>query len=68
MKISELTKDQLLGLIYHFKPDTLWDVHPCYCAACGKDYIGEKVIVEGREATAYPIICNDCEEKEENEK
>ena len=62
MKISELSKDELLGIIYNHLPDTLFDIHPCFCALCGKDYNGATVIVEGRSVKAISYICDSCED------
>lgn len=61
MQISELTKNQLLGIIYNCMPNTLYDIHPCYCVMCGKDWVSEWVMVEGRN----PTICNECDSRED---
>lgn len=60
MKISELSKEELLGLIYTRLPNTLYDLHPVYCVVCEKGYVGRKVVVVGREVEPYAIICDDC--------
>jgi hypothetical protein len=54
-KIKDLSKDELLGLIYNHLPNTLIGRHPCCCVVCAKDYdvdIGKK---------AYSYICDGCE-------
>ena len=35
-KINELSKDELLCLIYNNIPDTIPVNHSCYCGSCGK--------------------------------
>ena len=71
-QIDELSKDELLGLLYHLLPDTLTSKHPCYCAACGKDFTGETVTVKypdkDRTVEAYGYICDRCNESFEQEK
>ena len=52
-EIRNLSKEELLNLIYQKLPDTLTDVHPCYCAACGN----------GRfQNYAYWYVCDRCSE------
>ena len=57
--IEELSKTELLGIIYNYIPDTLFFKHPCYCVGCGKDYSGDLVDVhfkEGETRTVEPYI------------
>lgn len=51
--IDELSKEELLRLIYQYLPETLTSIHPCYCAVCSKDFSDE----------AYAYICDECTER-----
>ena len=57
-KIKDLSKEDLLGLIYHKLPTTYTNVHMCFCALCGDDY---------DENVEYPFepywyVCDKCNE------
>ena len=56
--IEDLTRDEILGMIYHELPNTLTSVHPCFCASCGTGY-DENTIYE---VEPYWYICDQCNE------
>ena len=60
-KISDLSKSELLNLIYHKLPQTVFNDHPVECACCGK---GPENTVEllGETRTVYWFICDSCDE------
>jgi hypothetical protein len=75
MKISELSKSELLGLIYHHLPSTHYGDHPCFCAVCGVG-VGKEPLTymkwtpTGRVQTSIkPLdyICDKCNEDLSNE-
>ncbi len=55
MKISSLSKTELLALIYHYLPHTRYDDHEVACTVCAKDWAGKP-------DDAFVIICDKCEE------
>lgn len=59
--IEELTKSELLSLIYNNMRSTLFIVHPCECCACGTEK-GDVVEIEGRHVEPIFYICDRCEE------
>lgn len=80
-QISELTKSELLGLIYHHLPKTYFKVHPIVCVAgmaCDIEGNPDNLVeVKGNLVKPYGIICDKCEDamiswedlrKEEKEK
>lgn len=79
--IEELTKSELLGLIYHHLPKTYFKVHPIVCVAgmaCDIEGSPDNLVeVKGNLVKPYGIICDRCEDamiswedlrKEEKEK
>lgn len=52
MKIDDLSRTELLSLIYHALPKTKFRDHEVFCGACA-DY--------ERPSDAYLIICDTCE-------
>jgi hypothetical protein len=56
--IEDLSKDELLGLIYHLVPTTYTGVHPCFCASCGEGYDKDTKY----ETEPYWYICARCDE------
>jgi hypothetical protein len=61
--IEDLSKGELLGLIYHLVPTTLTRRHPCFCACCGDGYNKDKEY----EAKPYWYLCDNCEASLSNE-
>jgi hypothetical protein len=59
--IEELSKSELLDLIYHELPSTFFVDHPCQCALCGTC---NDIYVEhhGRKTLVYSYICDRCTE------
>lgn len=51
-KISELSREELLSLIYHELPKTYYGDHPCECASCG---------TSSGDGTWLFYLCDDCE-------
>lgn len=62
-KLENLSKEELLGLIYHLVPTTYTSNHPCICASCSK---GDDEEHEHKDE-AYFYICDDCEASLSNE-
>lgn len=66
MKIDDLSKQELLSLIYHHLPNTIYIDHPCYCAVCSKGYkeskAGPRTTPRGSIIEPLTIICDECEE------
>jgi len=62
-KIEDLSKEELLGLIYHLIPTTHTGNHPCICASCSKGH-DENI---DDELKPYYYVCDDCEESLSNE-
>lgn len=54
-KIKQLTKTELLSIIYNHMPATIYDEHPVDCASCGTgpDKIGKVQLIF--------YICDNCE-------
>ena len=61
IKIEDLSKNELLGLIYNHLPRTLYDMHPVFCAACAKGYEGGLIEICGKIVVPYDYVCDDCE-------
>lgn len=59
-KIEDLSKDELLGLIYHQMGNTLYGEHPCQCACCGTDP-RRGVDMYGKTWPVYWFSCDECE-------
>ena len=62
--ITEPSKDELLGLIYHNMPHTLYVDHPCECAVCGSHNCDELVEIYNRWVKFYYYECDRCAELE----
>ena len=61
--IKDLSKAELLSLIYHNLPRTLYEDHPCECGACGEDPIGITEVVIGlqkRTVQTHGFVCDEC--------
>lgn len=56
--IEDLSKQELLGLIYHLVPSTHYKDHPCFCACCGDDYDKEKEY----DPKPYWYLCDKCQD------
>ena len=72
MEIKDLSKEELLSLIYHNMDDTYRDIHPCYCGSCGKGHsdqtIDDMVLITFRDGSTHPVtaygyLCDECEAK-----
>lgn len=61
--IEDLSKEELLGLIYHLVPTTHTKTHLCFCACCGEDYNKDKKY----EVEPYWYLCDKCQEVLSNE-
>lgn len=67
-RIEDLSKGELLGLIYNNVRDgyVVFRDHPCICASCGEQSIDELFYVEshfGRKGyLPLGFICDKCEE------
>lgn len=57
--IEDLSKEELLGIIYNYLPNTLIRKHPCYCVCCFYGYIEP---VEGVQPYGYE--CDSCSAEE----
>ena len=57
-KLSELSKDELLSLIYNQLPKTRFGDHRCECINCSEEILGQE--------DSYWYECDEC--KELNEK
>lgn len=53
MKIKDLSKEELLKIIYHYLPNTIIEDQECYCITCSQ-------IEEGVASCEY--ICDNCED------
>ena len=64
-KIEELSKSELLAIIYHWLPNTYWGVHPCKCVVCGEGPWSDYQTMDSRkgpvEVPIYTFICDECE-------
>ncbi len=68
-KIEELSKTELLSLIYHELPDTYFKTHPVQCASCGTiphDQLQKVEYKTGNKtfklsAPMYSYMCDACE-------
>lgn len=60
-KIKDLSKQELLTLIYNNLSRTVFDDHPVFCVACSK-ITEELVPVHGTVVKAKPYICDRCED------
>ena len=68
--IDDLSKEELLGLIYHQIPTTLTGINPCRCASCGESPNDDINITVNRmdgtvdiiAARVYWFICDQCED------
>lgn len=62
--IGELTKDELLGLIFHHLPHTTRN-HPCLCVMCSDKSSHDKIDVGTAErpylVSPYLYMCEKCE-------
>ena len=63
-KITELSKDELLSLIYNTLTDTYYSVHPCICASCGRGIENATAfgVIMGSLVEPLYYICDQCEE------
>lgn len=53
-RIEELSRSELLSLIYHHLPHTRFKDHEIFCAACARGF-------DGKPDDAYGIVCDRCE-------
>lgn len=64
-KLEELSKEELLSLIKHNLPTTLFDGHPCFCASCGTENDVKPINVESRNGwlVVDPLcyLCDECQ-------
>lgn len=71
-RIADLTKDELLSLIYNNIKTTVYEDQPCLCASCGQRSEREVVLSTMKSIRDYPnnvkakviyYICDDCSRK-----
>jgi len=61
IRIEDLSRSELLSLIYNNLSRTVHQDHPVYCADCAKGYVGDLVAVYHRVAVPYGYVCDECE-------
>ena len=64
--LEELSKDELLGIIYHHVWDgrVLTRGHPVICVSCGDQSLDEEIRIPEARMDVFPLgyICDRCEE------
>jgi hypothetical protein len=65
IEIAKLSRNELLGLIYHNLPNTIFNDHPVFCASCAKGYEADLVSIS-QDLVVAPLgyICDRCEEND----
>jgi hypothetical protein len=66
-RIADLSKSELLGLIYHNvrNGNVVFLRHPCICASCGNNNGHDLVSVEGTIVSPLYYVCDRCENEPE---
>lgn len=57
--ISELSRSELMCIIWHHLPDTMWDIHPCRCTVCERTN-DEVLDVKFKDVAVLEYICDGC--------
>jgi len=68
IQIKDLSKEELLSLIYNSLSNTRFGIHPCFCAACAKGYYKAKEIQDETGIVPLGYVCDHCNETEKHKK
>lgn len=65
-QINKLSKSELLNLIYHNLPFTIYTEHPCECACCGTHPSDQMVEIDSKYlpslmTSPYYYVCDSCD-------
>lgn len=61
-KITDLSKEELLGIIFNNIDSTR--ENECYCGGCGKDYVGDTFKIGEKEYPVLIYVCDSCNKYE----
>lgn len=61
IRIEDLSRTELLSLIYNNLKMTVFEDHPVFCATCSKGYNGDLVKVHHRIVVPRGYICDQCD-------